>query len=228
MQTKRLLTALSVLLCFGAVIAGVVLFQNKDYYLVTAAVLIFSCLPFCRNLKEIRTRELAIVAAMTALAVASRAAFYMLPAVKPLCAVAILTGLSFGPQIGFVTGAFAMFLSNFLFGQGAWTPFQVFGMGLTAFLASLLLRAMRRQTDRTVCALIGGAICFFVYGVIADSCSVLMMVNTYTWKSVLAVYASGVPFNAIHAVTTAVVLFFLTKPTAEKLGRMQTKYGLFS
>lgn len=86
---------------------------------------------------------------------------------------------------------------------------------------------MRRQTDRTVCALIGGVVCFFVYGVIVDSCSALMMVNTYTWKSVLAVYASGVPFNAIHAVTTAVVLFFLTKPTAEKLGRMQTKYGLF-
>lgn len=230
MQRKSALTAVSVLLCIGAIAAGALLWKNRHYYIVSAAVLLFACLPFCAIFRHRRakTRELVTVAAVTAVAVVSRGAFYMLPQIKPMCAIAMIVGIYLGAETGFVTGALAMFLSNFLFGQGAWTPFQVFGMGLAVFAAAAILRCGTLRESRIVVAVTGGLCCFVLYGLTVDSCSVLMMVNTYTPKAVITTLLAGVPFNAIHGVVTAVCLFLFAKPMGEKLERMQIKYGLFT
>ena len=80
---------------------------------------------------------------MTALAVAGRAAFYWLPQCKPVCAIVILTAVAFTPEAGFVTGAAAGLISNFFFGQGPWTPWQMLGFGLVGFLGGVLFSGRR-------------------------------------------------------------------------------------
>lgn len=230
MQRKPYLAAVSLALCFAAVMTGAFLLRDRSYYLISGLILLFACLPFAAlfRRRRVKVRELVIVSVMAAIAVASRAAFYMLPTVKPLCAIAIITGLYLGEETGFMVGVLSMFLSNFLFGQGAWTPYQIFGMGFAVFVADVILRRFHLQEKRIAVAVVGGLCCFMLYGICADSCAVFAIAPTLEWKSVSSVLLTGIPFNLSHGAVTAIVLFFLNRPIGEKLERMCVKYDLFT
>ncbi len=64
----------------------------------------------------------------------------MLPQFKPVMALTIISGVALGGETGFLVGAVTMLVSNILFSQGAWTPFQMFCMGIIGFLAGVLFR----------------------------------------------------------------------------------------
>ena len=146
---------------------------------------------------------------------------------KPICAVIIITAACFGAQTGFVAGAVSMFASNFIFGQGVFTPFQMLALGAVGFAAGVIFSNKRLRESRLALSLIGGALCFVIYGLIVDISSVLMMATSFSIKQILAIYASGVPFNASFAATTAIVLALVGKPFIEKLERLKIKYGMF-
>ena len=93
-------------------------------------------------------RELAAIAVMTGLSVCSRVLFAPLPGFKPVSAIVILTGLSFGPLAGFITGAASAVLSNFFFGQGPWTAFQMLAWGSVGFLSGFFCRSRLRRSER--------------------------------------------------------------------------------
>lgn len=57
----------------------------------------------------------------------------------------ILAGVGLGAEAGFLTGAMAGFVSNFFFGQGPWTPWQMFSFGIIGFLAGLLFRSPGKE-----------------------------------------------------------------------------------
>lgn len=205
------------------------LLKSQSYYLPAVIIILLSIVPFFVYFEKrrIKTGEIVIVAIMIALCVTSRGVMAFIPQVKPTCALVIVTAIAFGPNVGFITGSLSMFVSNFLFGQGMFTPFQMLGMGLVGFFCGVIFHKKSYNTDRLLVSVIGGVICFFVYGLIVDSCSVLMMVTSYSLKAVLGVYASGLTFNLIHGVTTGLLLFFINKPMTEKFTRLRVKYGVF-
>ena len=102
--------------------------------IVTAAVAFF-LLRF-ENSRP-RARDIVPVVVMSAIAALGRAAFAALPGFKPMSAVVIVTGLSFGPQSGFLCGALGALCSNMLLGQGMWTPWQMYAWGVMGYLAGL-------------------------------------------------------------------------------------------
>lgn len=57
-----------------------------------------------------QARELIIIATLSAIAVAGRAAFFMLPNFKPVCAIVIIAGVCFGAESGFLVGAVSGFV----------------------------------------------------------------------------------------------------------------------
>lgn len=212
-----------------SIVFSLKLLKVQSYYTPAVIIIFLSIVPFFVffEKRRIKTSEVALTAMMIALCVASRAVMAFIPQVKPTCALVIVTAIAFGPNVGFITGSLSMFVSNFLFGQGMFTPFQMLGMGLTGFFCAVLFYKKPYNTNRFLVSVVGAVLCFFVYGFIVDSCSVLMMVSDYTLKAVLSVYASGLTFNLIHAVTTGVVLFFINKPMTEKFTRLRVKYGVF-
>lgn len=227
------LTAVSVI--FLLIFAPVTTFfslkfsDNQSYYVPALLIVVFSIIPFFVffEKRKIKTSEIVLVAMMVSLCVAGRAVMAFIPQVKPTCALVIVTAIAFGPNVGFVTGSLSMLVSNFLFGQGMFTPFQMLGMGLTGFFCGLIFHKKPYQTKPLAVSICGAIICFCVYGFIVDTCSVLMMLSKFNLKSVLTVYASGVGFNLLHAVTTGVLLFFINKPMCEKFTRLRVKYGIF-
>ena len=86
-------------------------------------------------------REIAVVAVLTALAVAARAAFVWVPHFKPMAAIIMIAGIAAGPQTGFLVGSVAALASNFIFGQGPWTPWQMLAFGVVGLVAGLLADA---------------------------------------------------------------------------------------
>jgi len=98
----------------------------------------------------------ALVAALAALAIAGRIAFAAFPNVKPTTDIVIVAGYALGPAAGFAVGALSPLISNFWFGQGPWTPWQMAAWGLCGILGAALARVTRnvgRLTLSVVCGL---------------------------------------------------------------------------
>ena len=201
---------------------------GRWYYLTSTAIVVEIMLPFFAAFESRRpqARELVILAVMAALAAVSRVAFVFLPYFKPLTGIVMLTAVAFGPQAGFLTGAMAIFASNFFFSQGPWTPWQMFAYGFGGFLAGTIFHRRRNWAKPYLLAPFGFLSILFVIGPLLDSCTVFTMLSKFTVKNVLAVYAAGIGYNATHGIGAALTLFFVSRPLLRKLDRLQTKYGI--
>ena len=95
---------------------------GRSFYVCGVVIIILAMIPFAAAFegKRPKARELTVIAVMCAIAVISRAAFIMLPQVKPIVGIIIIAGISLGPISGFLTGCVSAFVSNFMFGQGPW------------------------------------------------------------------------------------------------------------
>lgn len=221
---------MALLLCVlvpGLVLLGSLVWANRRYYLVSVLVIVLSLLPMLLRFERRapQARELVLLSVITALAVAGRTAFSFAPAFKPVAAIVILTGAAFGPEAGFLVGAAAAFVSNFLFGQGPWTPWQMLGFGLIGQLAGFLF-SRRVQPGRLGLCVFGGLAVFCLYGPLLDVGSVLMVAGDVTESAILTALAAGVAFNAVHASATVLFLFLIGQPLLRKLDRVKIKYGL--
>lgn len=208
---------------------GVVYIERKQYYLTAAAILLECMLPFFLVFEGRRpkARELVIIAVLCALSIAGRAAFFMIPQFKPVLAMTIIAGVAFGGETGFLVGAVTMLISNMLFSQGPWTPWQMFAMGLIGFLAGVLYRkGLLRRTKGSLCVF--GALCaILIYGGIMNPSSALIWSSeSLNWNMILGYYLTGFPMDCIHGAATAVFLFCMAEPMLEKLDRIKVKYGL--
>ena len=222
---KKLFLLICTVAGFVFIIIWQLFFTNTNYYLVAVVILILSMLPFFVSFEKSRpsARELTLIAGLIAVAVISRAVFYLIPQIKPIGAVVIVCGACLGAKRGYFIGAMSAFLSNFIFGQGIWTPFQMVAMGIVGLAAGLMFN---KKAKRIPMAIAGFVLCFVVYGLIVDLSSVLMMTNDYSMMSVLSIYAAGVPFGLTFGATTAVFLLLFGEAFAKKINRIVMKYGI--
>ena len=56
--------------------------------------------------------------------------------------------------------------------------------------------------------------------------SILMSYGYITKESLIAYYISGAPVDLVHAISTVIFLWFMSRPLLEKLERIKRKYGL--
>jgi energy-coupling factor transport system substrate-specific component len=166
-------------------------------------------------------RVVALVATLAAFAALGRIAFAAVPNVKPTTDIVLIAGFALGPAPGFVVGAVAGLTSNFFFGQGPWTPWQMAAWGATGLLGAALGALTRRRIGRwalaLVCLVVG-----FAFTVVQD---VGDWVN-YSDHSLrqLGVYlGKGVGFDAVHAAGCFVFALAFGPALARSLGRFVTR-----
>ena len=215
-------------LALGTVFAGIYIFDNQRYFIVSMLLVIYAMVPFFARFERSspKAREIVILAVMISVAVAGRAAFFMVPNFKPTVAIIIIAGVALGRQAGFLTGAMSAFVSNFLFGQGPWTTWQMLAMAVIGYLAGAVFYRYGDRMKVVVLAVFGGAATFFIYGAITDMWTILMMTSQPSLATAMVVYGAAVPFNAVHAAATVIFLLLLAKPMVEKLNRVKVKYGM--
>ncbi|MCL2126486.1 MAG: ATP-binding cassette domain-containing protein [Oscillospiraceae bacterium] len=220
-----ILLAIPVTIYVGSFFLG-----DRKYYFISLLVILETMLPFALvfESRKPQARELVIIAVLCAIAVAGRAAFFMLPQFKPVVALVIIAGVAFGGESGFLVGAMTGFVSNFFFGQGPWAPYQMFAFGVIGFLAGVLFRKGLLRRSTASLAVFGAFASVIVYGGIMNPASVMIWQSdgTVTGAMLLASYLQGIPFDLVHAAATVTFLAIISRPMLEKLDRIKVKYGL--
>jgi len=143
-------------------------------------------------------RDLTLVATLGGLAAAGRVLFAPVPNVQPVTVIVVASGVALGPRRGFAVGALAALASNFFLGQGTYTPWQMLAWGACGVAGGLARPLLRgRITFALFCGALG-----FLYGLPMD---------LWTWYAFLqdvpleVVLASGVAFNAAHAIGNVLI-----------------------
>lgn len=227
-KTEWLTGVSTLILAPAAVLWGVYGMSDRKYYFISLIIILCAMLPFFLLFEHRRpqARELVTLSVLCAVAVAGRAAFYMLPQFKPVAAIVIIAGVSLGAQSGFLVGAISAFVSNFFFGQGPNTPWQMFAFGIIGFLAGILYERGPLKTSRLSLCIFGGASTLLLYGGTVNAGTLLISGLPVTLPAYLAVCLGSLPFDLIHAAASVVFLFFISQPMIEKIERIKKKYGL--
>lgn len=204
-------------------------FENRKYMFISMLILFYTMTPFFLIFEERKpkARELILIAGLTAISVAGRVAFFWVPQFKPVLAMTIITGVALGPESGFLVGAMTGFVSNFYFGQGPHTPWQMFTFGLVGFVAGILFKRGKIKAEAKSMAIYGFIASFAIFGLIMNPASIIMFYDEINTKMLLASYISGFPFDLVQAIATVVFLLLIGNPLLEKLERIKLKYGFY-
>ena len=119
---KKIYPFLTVLIIV-LVVLWQIFFSNTNYYLVSVLIIIVSMLPFFSSFEksEHTSKDITLMASLTALAVVSRAVFYLVPQIKPIAAVVGVSGAVLGAKRGYLIGALSIFF-KFYFWSGCLDP----------------------------------------------------------------------------------------------------------
>lgn len=209
----------------AVVLCGAMLFEDRQYAWISLCITVLSCIPFMLTFEKGRsdTRKLILIAVMTALSVVGRLLFAPIPGFKPVTAVVVITAMYFGSEAGFITGAFSALISNFYFGQGPWTPFQMFVWGFIGLLAGLLAKPLKRNK---LILVLYGIFSGIVFSLLMDIWTVLWADGGFNPSRYLAAIIAAVPFTVEYAVSNVVFLLVLSGPIGKILDRIKTKYGI--
>ena len=224
-RLRRLLGILLPFVVMPAVVLGFALGPLRRNYALASllitlmALVLFSC-GFER--RKTGTRRMILVAIMSALSVLGRFVFGVIPGFKPITAVVVITAMYIGGEAGFLTGALSAVISNFYFGQGPWTPFQMLSWGLIGLLAGLLATPLKKS--RVLLSLYG-IFAGVAYSFLMDIWTVLWYNGSFNPALYAAALATAIPYTAMYAVSNVIFLNMLAKPFGEKLYRIKIKYG---
>ncbi len=224
-ESKRLRQTLRAVIPFVCVpllaVGGAVVFDRKRHIIISLAIAALALMLFAAGYEKrsVGSRRMVIAAVMTALSFAGR----FIPFLKPVTALAIITALYLGGEAGFLVGALTALLSNFYFGQGPWTAFQMLAWGIIGLTAGLLARPLRAHFWLLV---IYGVVSGIAYSLIMDIWTVLWYAEGFDWGLYLGAITTALPYTASYVASNVLFLLLLAKPFGKKLSRVKQKYGI--
>ncbi len=221
-RVRQVLRWVIPLLAIPALVAlGAAVLPEKQHLLVSLGVAVLAVVLFLTGFEQKKTgaRRMVIVSVMVALCIVGR----MIPLFKPVTALTIIIAMYLGGEAGFLTGALAAVLSNFYFGQGPWTPFQMLAWGLIGLLAGYLAPLLKKSR---ALLLIFGVLAGAAYSMVMDVWTVLWYDGGFNPALYLTAVAAALPHTAVYALSNFAFLWFLARPFGEKLERVRVKYGV--
>ena len=223
-RSKRLRDALRIALPFilmpALVLLGALVFDEKRHILVSLGMACMALLLFLTGFERRRTggRRMVIVSVMTALCVVGR----FIPLFKPITALTVITAMYLGGEAGFLVGALSAALSNFYFGQGPWTPFQMLAWGGIGLAAGWMAGPLKKHRWLLLAY---GVLAGAAYSLIMDVWNVLWY-GGFSWALYAASVTTALPHTILYAASNFVFLFFLAEPFGKKMERVKVKYGV--
>lgn len=200
---------------------------GRSYYITSTLMILELMVPFFMAFegRKPQARELVVIAVMCAIAIVARTAI-PIPHFKAIFAVIMLSGIAFGPEAGFMVGAISAFASNFFYGQGAYTPWQMMAYGAGGMLAGFCFAKGRLPQKPWIMALFGFFATILWVGPLLDCSHIFLMLSVINRDSILAALLSGFPVNLSQAICTVLIMLLFGRPLLDKLDRVKTKYGM--
>ena len=224
-RSKRVRDVLRIVLPFAVmpaiVLFGALVFRDRQHLIISLGMACMALLFFLTGFEKRKTggRRMVIVSVMTALCIVGR----FIPLFKPITALTIITAMYLGGEAGFLVGALSALLSNFYFGQGPWTAFQMLAWGFIGLIAGWMANPLKKHRPLL---LIFGVAAGMAYSLIMDVWNVLWYGGGFDWSLYAASVATALPHTLLYAVSNFVFLYFLAKPFGEKMARVKVKYGV--
>jgi energy-coupling factor transport system substrate-specific component len=164
----------------------------------------------------------ALVAALAALAIAGRIAFAAFPNVKPTTDIVIFAGYALGGAPGFAVGALTALVSNFWFGQGPWTPWQMAGWGLCGVLGAVLALGTRKAGRFVLAATCGFA--GILYGALLNFSLMATYGGDLSWRHFLVLEGRAIPFEIAHVLGNVVLALVAGPAMVRMLVRFRQRF----
>lgn len=182
--------------------------------------------------KKPRAREVVMCAMLCALVVLVSLLFRVTIPIKAGSALVIISGISFGPAVGFLVGAISRFVLNFYEGQGLWTVWQMLcwgGLGIMGALVFKRARSLGKAPNRLLLAVFTLVSIVIFYGGIMNLFTFFNFDagGKMSMEALLAVYATGIPYDISHGASAAVVMFLVGPALISRLERIKIKYGFY-
>ena len=227
MKKSNIVTLLIFFLLIPATLFLGTKIPGRSYYITSTLMVLELMVPFFMAFegRKPQARELVVIAVMCAIAIVARTAI-PIPHFKAIFAVIMLSGIAFGPEAGFMVGAISAFASNFFYGQGAYTPWQMMAYGAGGMLAGFLFAKGRLPQKPWVMAVFGFFATILWVGPLLDCSHIFLMLSAINRESVLAALISGFPVNLSQAICTVLIMLLFGRPLLDKLDRVKTKYGM--
>lgn len=206
---------------------GVTFFEDRKYVFISFVIVLLTLIPFFLTYerRQSSTRLMVILAILIALASVSRVLFAPIPGFKPVSAIVILTAIYFRAEAGFLVGSLTALISNIYFGQGPWTPFQMFSWGMIGLMAGLPFIRHALIRSRVILILYGLFTGVF-FSLLMDIWTVISIDGMFNFKRYIAAVSLSIPFMVTYAVSNVIFLLLTIKPIGEKLERVKMKYGI--
>lgn len=206
---------------------GILLFNDEKYNMISILTALLSCVPFFLKFerKNVSISKLVLIAVMVALSVGGRFAFAAVPQFKPVTAIVVMTAVYFGAEAGFLTGSLTALISNMFYGQGPWTPFQMFAWGVVGFTAGIL--ANKKWFKNNVIAVcIYGAAAGVLFSLLMDIWTVISMNGAFNVGGYIAAIGLSLPYTVMYAVSNVIFLAVLNPLLGKTLERIRIKYEI--
>ena len=168
-------------------------------------------------MRKMTSRRMVLIAIMTALSITGR----LIPFFKPVTAISIITGAYLGCGSGFLVGALSALLSNFYFGQGPWTPFQMLAWGSIGIVSGLLSKPIKNSR---VFLMIFGVLSGIAYSLVMDIWTVLWYAKGFDLALYGTAIITAIPHTVLYSISNIIFLFIMAKPFGEKIERIKIKY----
>lgn len=227
MKKSNIATLFVFLLLVPLTLYAGTLLPGRSYYITGTLIIIELMIPFLLAFegRKPQARELVLIAVLCAIAIAGRVAIPF-PNFKAAFAIIMLAGIAFGPETGFMVGAITAFSSNFFYGQGPYTPWQMMAYGAGGMLAGFLFKKGLLPRKPIVMAIFGFFAVILWVGPLLDSSHIFLMLSTIDKTSVIATLVSGFYVNLSQGISTALVMILFGNPLLEKIDRVKVKYGM--
>ena len=234
LSKSTLVAVLATLILTPITVFAAASFGSRFFYIASVLIIVYALVPFFVSFEGSRpdARELVLLAILTVIAIVSRVAFIWIPFIKPLGAFVVIAGIALGPRSGFIVGALSMFASNLIFGQGPWTPWQMFAFGLLGLAAGLFTNAgiipRATLTRPRLIAVSAGIALFYVCicGPILDTSSLFLFAAEHTLEAAIAIYGAGLLPNALQGFGAAVTFLLIGNAALFRISRICVKYGI--
>lgn len=219
---------LSVLIAivFPLILVLFTIYNERSYGILSTIIIILACVPFFMNyeMKKPKAREWIPLVVMASLAAIGRILFAAVPFFKPTSAIIIITASVFGPIEGFLTGALAAISSNLFFGQGPWTPWQMFSWGFIGFISGILFK--KNILKEGISLYIFGGLCGYIFGWIMNLWTALSFTANLNSGTFFSLYISSFVPDTIHSISTIFFLKVLFESWRKRLMRIKVKFNI--
>ncbi|MGG5343812.1 ECF transporter S component [Enterococcus sp. AZ192] len=216
-------------LLFGLVflLVCIAAFLSAQYQIISLLLVLLACLPiyYRYEKKQMNIKELVLIAVLTAFAVSGRFLFYMIPAVTPMTAIIIISGICIGPEVGFLVGSLSAIISNMLFGQGPWTPFQMLSWGLIGCIAGLPWMSSLLKKSYWFLAVYGIFAGLF-FSFFMDIWTVYSIDRFFSWQRYAALFITALPHTLSYCFSNVFFSCVLFRVIQKKLQRILIKYEI--